>query len=474
MKRWIGLCLLFSLTAALLCGCGGVPVTEREPEHLLAAGRDWAEPNAVDDCYTAEYDDDTDVEGWIRDELLPAYVKRWVENGNILQTELKGYRGWDQSCWYGWICFTGRPKTELGWQETEYEGKRCYCRSLFLRSRRDTEGLHHLRAEKSMAMEPVELNCNMVTVDGANLFEIKRLENLESAELYVPSLGQSFVITDPAALRDLERCFTAETNLRGEPGFHMGGLPADPCEQEKLCPLYLHFADGTEKLMLAAGDGADFCVAWGAPDDRFGPVSVFERFGVPREAAGYRETENGGTVVEVNYAGLDGGQNLHYTRTARSTYDAQGRIIRYEEKMLREDWDGDDLLDRQIFYRSDGKMESYTQKSHDHDGNAWTTLVSFDYNEKGWLTRMSNTLVEGGLYFGNSTGGYYYDYSYDEEGRLLSAEYHYADGSEGRPSGNAYYWYDEDGQVHSYQVDEEGNLTGGLEGEGTDRPVRRK
>ena len=471
MKRWIGWFVLFSLTICLLCGCGTASAMDFPSAQ---PGRDWAEPDAVDDSYTADYDDDADIEGWIRDEFLPAYVERWVENGTIMKTELKGYCSWDQGCWYGWICFTGTPNTELGWRETEFKGQRCYCRSLFLRSRRDREGMHHLRAEKSIAMEPVELNCNMVTVDGTNLFEIKRLEGLESAELYVPSLGQSFVMTDPSALRDLERCFTEEPNLRGEPGFRMDGMPADPCEQEALCPLYLRFADGTEKLMLAAGDGADFCIAWGAPEDRFGPVSVFERFGVPLEAAGYSKTDDGGTLVEVHYEGLDGGQNLHYTRVARSSYDAEERLIRYEEQMLREDWDTDDLLDRQIFYRPDGKLESYTQQSHDHMGNAWTTLVSFDYNEKGWLTRMNNTLVEGNLDFGNPTGGYYYDYSYDEEGRLLSAEYHYADGSAGRPSGNAYYWYDEAGQVHSYQVDEEGNLTGGPEGEEGDRPVRRK
>ena len=119
MKRWMGLFLLFSLSAGLLCGCGAVSAMESP---AAQPGRDWAEPDRVDDSFSADYDDDTDIEEWIRNDLLPTYVERWVEDGTILKTELKGYRGWDQSCWYGWVCFTGRPKTELGWRETEFEG----------------------------------------------------------------------------------------------------------------------------------------------------------------------------------------------------------------------------------------------------------------------------------------------------------------------------------------------------------------
>ena len=73
MKRWIGWFVLFSLTICLLCGCGTASAMDSPSAQ---PGRDWAEPDAVDDSYTADYDDDADIEGWIRDEFLPAYVER--------------------------------------------------------------------------------------------------------------------------------------------------------------------------------------------------------------------------------------------------------------------------------------------------------------------------------------------------------------------------------------------------------------
>lgn len=69
--------------------------------------------------------------------------------------------------------------------------------------------------------------------------------------------------------------------------------------------------------------------------------------------------------------------------------------------------------------------------------------------------------------------GYYHELRYDEQNRIVAYVFHYADGSEGRPSGNVYFWYTEDGQRCYYHVDTNGNLVGGPDGTSGDNPVRR-
>ena len=51
--------------------------------------------------------------------------------------------------------------------------------------------------------------------------------------------------------------------------------------------------------------------------------------------------------------------------------------------------------------------------------------------------------------------------------------FHYADGREGLPSGNTYFWYTEDGQRCYYHVDTNGNLVGGPDGTSGDNPLRK-
>lgn len=45
------------------------------------------------------------------------------------------------------------------------------------------------------------------------------------------------------------------------------------------------------------------------------------------------------------------------------------------------------------------------------------------------------------------------EYNYDELNRLISVIYYNADGSEGLPSANRYFWYDEDNICHQYGFD---------------------
>ena len=69
--------------------------------------------------------------------------------------------------------------------------------------------------------------------------------------------------------------------------------------------------------------------------------------------------------------------------------------------------------------------------------------------------------------------GYYRELRYDEQNRLVAYVFHYADGREGLPSGNTYFWYTEDGRRCYYHVDTNGNLVGGPDGTSGDNPARR-
>ena len=148
MKRII----VFLLLAALLLGGCGTRTPEAEtsetPNASAAAPnmeiRDWSEPSAVDDSYSFQHDptayyeetgDDSGLYGLITKNFLPEYVDRWVDGGEILRTEFHGLSsGGNQSgAYYGWIAFTGMPKTELGWRTADFNGTKCYCRSIFIR-----------------------------------------------------------------------------------------------------------------------------------------------------------------------------------------------------------------------------------------------------------------------------------------------------------------------------------------------------
>ena len=246
---------------------------------------------------------------------------------------------------------------------------------------------------------------------------------------------------------------------------HITPTGADFGEQETLCPLYLRFADGRRALLFTAGDGADGCADGSLlPCAVFGAESVFERFGVPLDAAGYTHNADGSTTV-TNSFGADNSERM--MSTAR--YDAQGRLVYREQVWTWADRDDTDVHTDTVSYREDGKVTSTLGRSNLGQSDEYTTLTTYIYNERGDLTRI-NVEYDPTDIFGP---GYYRELRYDEQNRLVAYVFHYADGREGLPSGNTYFWYTDEGQRCLYIVDADGNLIGGPDGASGDNPLRK-
>ena len=476
MKRNIAVLLLLTMALALLSGCGRpggqeaellvepaepessrpAQPAEAQPEAMESAqgGHDWYEPEAVDDSFRIESDGNFQ-------HFLRAYTDQWVDDAEILDSEFIGI----DKISFGWVCFSGTPKRELGWKTTEYEGKECFCRGLFFR-RDENEGKPLCHGSRSIAMEPLKMRESFVQTEEQEFLSLpKELPALSSAELYVPQLGRSFVLTDPEALRSLEMTFSKPEygSVLAQVRPAMGWMQ----EQDGFLPLYLHYADGSSSLAFAAGDGSDYCQVWDSDPSVFGAVSLFERFGVPLPSPGYTHNADGTTTLEEVLEGTGGTLQLKNRHRYVYLFDAEGRLICYEHAFHREDNDFDESETRTYFYRPDGKPDYTEIHGESAQSGGFDMRETYSYNERGLLVRFASDDLN------DESRGMYYEYTYDEQDRLTAIIYHYRDGREGKPSGNSYFWYDEQGLRHNYGVDQDGHLTGGPEGDAGDRPVRR-
>ncbi len=482
MKRKVALLLMLALALALLTGCGDAadesaekepsssPETTQAPPALPAAteegARGWAEPNAVDDSFSFRYEwqvtcDCAGGYDHFLHEELPAYVERWVDGGRILDSAFFCV----SDTTFGWVCFSGTPKGELGWKTTEYQDEPCFCRGFTVRSSIEN-GERQYRVSKSIAMEPLKMLPRFEQTDEGELYMLpKTLPELACAELYVPQLGQSYVLTDPQALRGLEQAFS-------QPEFENEVVQEPPAMKsmegmDGFLPLYLHYADGSGSLALAAADGSDFCMVWQGDFSSYGPVSLFERFGVPLPSPGYIHNDDGTTTIEEVVESTDVSLGLAIRHEQRYTFDAEGRLVRFEHVFHREDEEFDASEWREYHYRPDGKPDYIDIHWENERDGGHDERASYTYNELGQMTRYALNDQK------DASRGMYYEYRYDELNRLAAIIYHYRDGREGLPSGNSYFWYDEQGQRHNYYVDQDGNLTGGPDGDAEDHPIRR-
>ena len=490
MKRIVACLLLLALEIALLSGCAGkIPAAEpgadsvesvsgppEAPLDLSPATQaaptpengapDWSEPDAIDDRFSFRFSQAegcgcyTSYEHLVREEL-PAYVARWVDGGEILDSQFWGAEG----CLYGWVCFSGSPKTELGWRSTQLDGRDCFCRALCFQTLREEGESEYGMSERSFAMEPVHMPEGYSRYDDSGEVYLveQTLPELASAELYVPALGQSYRMTDPTELESLRRALSQPENeaLRTSP------IPARSAVKGNFAPLYLHYADGSSSLAVAAGDGADCCQVWGGFDQGLGARSIFERFGVPIATPGRTHLADGSTLLETSLESRDSDLALTARHDYRYTYDAAERLVRYEHSFWREDLDFNEQEERLYSYREDEKLERIDIHWESAESGGHDEEIVFSYDAEGKLTRMERNDKH------DAARGMYYEYRYDELGRLAAIIYHYRDGREGLPGGNSYFWYDEQGRRRVYGVNEQGELIGGPSGEDGEAPVRR-
>lgn len=339
----------------------------------------------------------------------------------------------------GWFTFTAAPRPSSG-----IEPRELYCRSLNIYSGNEDRTL--MEFERSYPMEPAEylsqwpsyeeLMADLDTMISAS--KEKKLSGLVEAELYVRQLDSRYILTDPEELEVL--ALSLSENDIGSAD------PASSCDNN---PLYLHFEDGSSRLVLTAADGSNLCYAWGLWYAYMDSESIFQRFGVPLEAEGYETLPGGGVRTTVNDYDFRVGQ-----RIITVEYSAQGDPVSW---LTQQESSGNQPAEILRRYEYDTGRHR-VKEEYLEDGELYTTTV-YEYSGD-LLVRMEQRL---------STGGMVYEtYGYDELGRLIEQNSYYPDAIGGPISSSGAFWYDDQGYRHGYKEDENGNLVGY-----EDQPIRK-
>lgn len=432
------------------------------PAALPVPAPDFAEPDGIDDSAAFAYHredyggDALGLTRYLEERFYPEHLAQYLDGVEILDSGILSNQ--NRGSAYGWICFAGTPKTDTGWQTVDYEGREAYCRSVYAES---ADGVNYTLA-KSYAMLPVPYmslypNGALVTgEDGGMQFPDSRdpiLSGLTGAELYVPDSGETAAITDPAALTALAGALN-ECALY----YNFSAAPGAGCFHGVI-PLYLHFENGDTTLALAAADGSDSVFIWDGWRAYSTGRSLFELMSLDHPAAGYTRNADGSVTALVSQridpalpAGLLNNVDFSFT------YDAYG--VRIRDSILYHERPGDREAVSLYEYDEEGRP---IRRSVSTDGHL-DVVYTWEYDAQGRLSRTNMDLGEG------DERSHYNEFVYDELGRLTAVIWHNLDGSEGLPTGNTYYWYDDEGVRHTYGFDSDGNLVGP---EGEDRPVRR-
>lgn len=282
----------------------------------------------------------------------------------------------------------------------------------------------------------------VITEDGKTVDVEKKLEGLATAELYVKQLDQSFVITESETLRELEAALSAQEEYPYYESARAGwNFIYDYMESAN--PLYLYFEDGRTGVVHTMGNGSPGATIWGGcgfDSSR----SIFDMFGVPLDAAGYTYNADGTTTVTIHSAIRSPGLESEVITTETNTvYTPDGRIL-CQYSPYSSFFDGAFLRE----YQYDEVNKPIAMKLSVGDVHLESAI--YEYNDFDKMSKY--TAYDSG---GNWT--YRYEYDYDEQGRMIAAMDYYAIGAHGA---GVYYWYDENGEQHSYTYEHDGSLYG--------------
>lgn len=434
MKKYVCLLLVAAMILGLLAGCGSrkeaqVPEpTEPEIEETQTElEKRMDQENQVDDSSAFSREDPhNDGYGPLVDymaaKVFPEYVKTWTENGEYVKSSLSFQshpEGGDTLM--GWVLFRGTPKPETGWQSVD--GKDLYCR-FFTGSTQDRT---HFTLEKSQPGIPLDpLNTRTFFGSPNGIYglngepKISGRLKLKTAELYIRSLGKSFVLTD---LEKLQRLGDALQPIEwGKPVSHR-------CEGFN--PMVITLEDGSQFLIETMDDGFPWVDAWSG---NVLELNLWQLFGVPGTAAGFAVDEKGNTVLTLE--------------RVQKTYAPDGRILRMAENKELEDGQTHTVL-REYTYDEALHLVSVTV----FDGDRVVFNNTYEYDDRGLLIRES-TYSEGVL-------GWYFTYEYDTQDRVIAEIWHGADGRTGHNTSNNYYWYDEEGSQYAYGMLDDGTVNSG-------------
>lgn len=474
MKRRGGLWLFLLLAALLLTGCAGNTAPEA-PSAPEAPAQGPGEELSFDDSQSFTYVDPgysyaEELARTYMEELYPQKIAEAFDGYSLVGSDV--YSARDGRLVYGWLAFDGSPKG-ADWPRTELDGRQVYCRSFSLSSSGDGEW----SARRSIAMEPLKLwtkreelypkgaEAGMGVPPTDILLREDRVEGLVSARLTVSDLGKDYTLTDPAALAELEQALS---------GSATDAVYAFPDSCGHFDPLLLSFADGSRRLIYAAGDGSNVNKLWadGLCVSSLGK-SLWELFGVEAQPAGWSVGEDGcaRSLLEsqgmyVSEIGAFTGKATEW-ETQELLYDAQGRLAVSDFQQKPTDEFRRDLLDGEQLPEV---MHDRYEFSYDGEGRLsqilsyWTTARGYELHETtAYRYDEAGRLLEKTVDHGQDIWHYQVvtRYEYDGQGRLTAEVRANSDGS-GETLKE--YWYDEAGLRHE-RVDD---------GLGTDTPARRE
>ena len=306
----------------------------------------------------------------------------------------------------GWISFTGTPVKSLNWRKVPSEKGEVYCRSVCVTT--DEDGLP--KAMESFDMLPIrklDMSRNIGTEEKPDWIWLKNeRKTIASAALYVQQTGETYTVSDSASLEALTLMLRDDDT---------DSWDAEDC---RFNPLYLTYTDGSRALIFTAASGTNAFWQYGQWQGYQYGRTIFDLFGVPLEAKGYREQDG---ILTAHMDSPDP-QLLKWIEVdfSRDGDLVERRIMSDAVRQKRYEYDGNHHRIRETWWDG-GKMSNEIVSSYDEDGRI---LHSETRTGNMWSIA---------------------DFEYDDEGRLTAEIHRDNDDAPGTTYGNIYYSYDEDG-----------------------------